>query len=181
MSSQPPDAERPSPDQLEKAWIGWLDQEMREGLSYFSSLRTTMPPLSPEELEVVVATCDQIREKLATAIPNAKFLSDTGYPKFAQRLESAESDNRAATKLYYETLDSAVRARAAQQGIMLAAERSATLELLASTQYSMDVFRRALQGIQDASMGYCYDCHIRPMLPDFNYCIDHARARGLII
>jgi hypothetical protein len=181
MSSPPPNADQPSPDELERAWTGWLNQEMTQSLSYFSSLRMTMPPLSPEELEAVVATCDQIRQTLAGAIPTAKFLSDAGFGQFAQRLESAENENRAATKLYYEMLDSAVRARAQQQGIMLAAEREATLDLLASTQYSMDVFRRALQGIQDASMGYCYDCHIRPMFPGLNYCIDHARARGLII
>ena len=181
MSSQPPAAGQPSPDQLENTWIGWLDQEMAQSLSYFNSLRTTMPPLSPDELEAVVAMCDQIGQQLASAIPTAKFLSDAGHPQFAQRLESAVGDNRSATKLYYEMLDSAVRARAQQQGIIVAAARSATLDLLASTQYSMDVFRRAFQGIEDASIGYCYDCHVRPMLTGFNYCIDDARARGLII
>jgi MFS family permease len=35
--------------------------------------------------------------------------------------------------------------------------------------------------VADADEPGCYDCHIRPMFPGLNYCIDDARARGLII
>jgi hypothetical protein len=181
MSTVPSPGGQVPPPQLEQQMLAWLGQQTSQMMSYLTSLRSGYPPLSPEELEAVVAQCDAFSHAYASAAPTAKALTDAGLPQFAQRLEFAQNDNRGATKLYYEMLDSAVRARATQMGIMVSAQQDATLQLLASTQYSMDVFRRAMQGIQDASNGYCYDCHIRPQLGGFHYCLEDARARGLVI
>jgi hypothetical protein len=170
-------SDQQSPIELSQQWLAWLGQQTEAGLAYVRSL--TSHALSLEELQGVVTALDQYEQSFEAATDAAGWLTQQGLPQFAEQLDFAIRDVRTARSSYYEMVDAALRARAAQQQQMIEANQFATINLIDSTRYSRAVLERSLQGILDVQEQNCFVCHRYIGIVGGGYCAEHARMRGL--
>jgi hypothetical protein len=168
----------PSPAAVEASVLAAMDSQDVAARNYTSSfpLGTTSAQMATwiNGLSGVVAQYVRFQ-------PECQWLWQQGSPTALQRLDATLTDLSNAFNIYVQTYTDTLNAERTRGLIVQDAAQFATFQQLVANAYQVAVANQWVTDINDLNENLCFDCHIRPQLPGYEYCYECARARGLVV
>jgi len=109
-----------------------------------------------------------------------QWLQQQGWPRAQQRLDAKIADLGNAFNIYMETYRNTVNSERLRGLIVRDAIQFGTFQALMANAYQVAAANRWVTGLNDVNENRCFDCHIRPQLPGYDYCLECARRRRLV-